>query len=280
MTYFIKEALGDYYYRAINRAITDDVKGDLNVSIASMNKKMCVIFNEPSKLETFKTSMVKELTGCKNIAFRMPYSTNTKIDLSCSMFMLCNDKPQLDSVNGAIAARLLIIPFRSQFRTEQYASDNGLEFSENRLIYRCDTKYQDDSFINTIKMPLITNIPDSIKSLSHKYLTESDPFTSWFNEKWVKTDDKEEFMKLKDIYECYKGDYLYENLTKADKRRNNYKWFTEHINNHHTLKLFYKKRANVSGKDVRSILIGYRPVNNSDGEDGEDGEDDEDEDYE
>ena len=286
MTYFIKEALGDYYYRANNSAITDDVKGDLNVSIASMHKKRCVVFNEPSKLKTVKTSMVKELTGCKNIAFRMPYSTNTEIDLSCSMFMLCNDKPLLDAVDGAIASRLLIIPFRSQFRTEQYAADNGLEFGEDRLIYRCDTKYQDDSFINTIKMPLmklllesfkqfkddgyqITDIPDSIKSLSHKYLTESDPFTSWFNEKWIKTGDHKDFIKLKDVYECYKGDYLYENLTKADKRRNNYKWFTEHINNHHTLKLFYKKRAKINGADLYSILAGYRPVTSADCEEGE-----------
>ncbi|GMF25851.1 unnamed protein product [Phytophthora lilii] len=125
--------------------------------------------------------------------------------------------------------------------------------SRNRIFrVKYFKKYKNDNFQKK-------QVPESVKELSARYLTESDPFTPWFDSEFERADDKKKYVSLKDIFEIYKRSYLYENLSKADKRSQNYRWFIGLINSHHTLKLFYKEDLKLSQTTrVRNILVGYK----------------------
>lgn len=101
--------------------------------------------------------------------------------------------------------------------------------------------------------------PFMTSSFSYLRSHSSDPFTSWFDSEWQRSDDKKDYISLKDVFEIYKRSYLYENLNKADKRSQNYKWFISLINTHHTLKLFYKEVLKLpTNSKARNVLIGYK----------------------
>ena len=65
----------------------------------------------------------------------------------------------------------------------------------------------------------------------------SDNISEWINDIFEKTENNKDIIKLKDIFKVFKDSEFYSNLSKADKRKYNYKYFTEQM----TTNLFLKK---------------------------------------
>ena len=60
-------------------------------------------------------------------------------------------------------------------------------------------------------------------------MASSDELLNWFEDKYEKTNDPKDIIKLKDIYELFtRGDYFI-NLNKIQKRQMNYKNFINKI---------------------------------------------------
>lgn len=133
-TYLLKRVLGPYYYQCNSTAITQKIKGDQNVSIANFDKKRIVITSEPEADDTIKTAMIKALTGSDEIAMRSLYSTETKVNLNQSLFMLCNEKPALDKSEQAMLERLTVIPFRSTFKSDAFMKEHNISEGENYIL--------------------------------------------------------------------------------------------------------------------------------------------------
>jgi hypothetical protein len=94
--------------------------------------------------------------------------------------------------------------------------------------------------------------------MKRAYISESDPFTSWFNSVYEKSDNLNDILKIKDIFNTYTESYLYENLNKNDKRKMNLTKFRENLNKHPLLKLFCHNRKQINGREYRNILISYK----------------------
>lgn len=276
-TYQMKNILGQYYYNCNSTALTQKIKGDQNVSIANFNKKRLVITSEPDKNDTVKTNMVKALTGSDEIAMRSLYSTNTKVNLHQTLFMMCNDKPALDNCDHAILKRLQVIPFRSVFESKTSMEENNIKEGEN-FIYEADENVKSKEYIENMKFPIlhtllkyyktfqnngyqILSTPKSINDLNQDYLQESDEFYCWFESCYEKSQNKDDFIKLGGVYNNFTCSEYYENLNKKEKRLNNKTKFLERIQKHITLRKFYKEKLQYkeNGKytTARNVLTGF-----------------------
>lgn len=286
-SYLMPKVLGDLYYEGNTNCITTLPKGDLNVAMANCHKKNMIIFNEPSDKLKIITSEVKKLTGCKNINCRTLYSTKTETKLNCTIFMLANDLPLLDKVDEAMERRLIVIKFNTLFKEKSKLIDlevkEGLN-DDGNYYYEANPYFKSNDFIEKVKLPmmnlllkyfktfkndnyLIEKIPQSVKNENKKYMTESSDFISWFNSEFVKTDNNDEVLKLGDVYvENYKPSYLYENLTKQQKRTYTRSWFIDHIKKNIYLKRNFYDRKNINGKYYRNVLVGYKKIENEDDE--------------
>ena len=285
-TYLMNKVLGPYYYNCSPTAITQTIKGDQNVSVANFDKKRAVVMSEPDDKETIKTSMVKTLTGANETAMRTLYSTKTKVNLNESLFMLCNDKPLLDRSQQAMLDRLIVIPFRCTFKSREYMDENQLVEGENN-VFEANDIVKSDSYVEQMKLAifnyllpyyrkfrkdgyLIKHIPASIRKLNQSYMEQSDQFMSWFNSEYEKTTQKDDYIKVKDVYTNYCASEFYHNLTKAQKRDNNLTNFREKVSNNLSLRLFYKDKfqPTINGKQIKvlNVLTNYkvRPVEPTD----------------
>jgi phage/plasmid-associated DNA primase len=269
-----RDTIGRDLYEYSNTAIlTEKRKGDLCQGIANMNKKRAVVWSEPAKQSVLQGSVIKEITGVDQINARGLYSTNTCTRIMASTFLLCNDIPKVDAVDGGLARRLIVIPFRSLFKT----SDEIERMVNAEHVYEADGFYDSSEFRQEFKLTffhilldhfqefkahgyMMKSIPQSIKDLSQQYLADSDDFLSWYANEYEKAEN--EFVQLKDVWVEFKMSDLYMNLTKSEKRTMNKKKMVENVRSTPALNCYYKDthqpRINGKTKCYRSVLIGYR----------------------
>ena len=100
-------------------------------------------------------------------------------------------------------------------------------------------------------------VPEVVKVRSKEYVVENEDFFGWFNEKYVITnDDKNDVVRVKDVFNNYKNSDFYYHLTKKEKRKNTFKNFRDKIRSHLVLKNHY--RFNKTNKITAVRLVGIR----------------------
>lgn len=284
LTYLMPAVICDNYYKGNINTITTKCKSDLNVGLANCHKRNMVLFNEPADDVKIITSQVKDITGGKSINARGLYQSNTDTKITATMFLCSNELPLLDTVDDAMERRLIVIGFNTLFKEQDWLNEHDIKegLDDNGMYYYLANKYfQSDEFIELVKLPmmnlLIQNfkiykdnnfslgvIPQEIKDNNKKYMVSSDNFIGWFNSEYEITNEIDKNtnnicnLKLKDLYQDYKLSYLYENLTKQDKRTNNYKWFCEHISKNIYLRKYYKEILYQNKTTYRNVLINYK----------------------
>lgn len=273
-TKLFKSMLGRDYFEYSNTTIlTEKRKGALSQEIANLNKKRTVVWNEPPRQSILQGGPIKELTGSSEINARGLYSKTTNVQLMETCFMLCNDIPRIDNVDGGVARRVIVVPFRSLFKTP----DEIEKMSNKQYVFEVDKYYDSVEFHKDYRMSLFhilvkyfnmwkvdkflfKNLPKSIVDLSSGYLQDSDDFISWFNE--VFETSETDFIQLKDVFTMFKDSDLYENMSKREKRLMTRKNMEEQVKKHPTLRGHYKETykplLNGKRKLFRSILTGFK----------------------
>jgi len=245
----------DHYEYSNTTNLTEKRKGDISQSLANMSKKRAVVWSEPPKNAILQIANIKEITGGDQINARAIFSANTEIKISASCFMLCNDIPKLDHVDGGISRRLLVVPFRSLFKspediqkmanTTNVHEANGYYDSQKfrdefrltffNILLEHFTKFRDHGY-------MMKDVPQTIQDMSASYVRDSDEFMTWFDENYEKTEDANAHIAVKELYELYKSSDLYVNLSKAEKRAMNLKKMTENITKSPTLRTSFVER--------------------------------------
>jgi phage/plasmid-associated DNA primase len=269
MTNLIPAVLGEHYYRANNSCLTQQQNGDMNAAIANMHKKRIVVYSEPNANTTLKTSLIKEMTGSKMLNFRAPYQGDGSKTMMCAThIMLCNDKPLLDVVDDAIQRRLIILPFRATFKNK----DEIKNYEDMDYIFEGSNTVKSEEFINEIRLHVmnnliksyktfrrngydILNIPKQIQEEAKTYINDSCEFATWFLNNYEFVEDRMQIVKADDVYKAYRVSDLYNNLSKRDKRRITKKAIITKIEEHPTLKLYYRRRVRFAGLDRESVFI-------------------------
>lgn len=262
------------YYKGNNSVLTQEVKGDLCVGIASMHNKRVITYEEPSANRKIITNMMKELTGGDVMAYRGLYSSKTKVGMRATHIMMCNKKPLLDQIDEAVNRRLTIIPFESQFRTRDHIQQFIPEGTPN--VFVAKDGVEDGDFLEKIKLPFlhillryyqvfknngyqITNVPAKCQALVKEYMTASDEFTTWFNDAYEFTNNDDDFVKMVEVYHKYKDSELYQNLDKKTRRlKGSKKAITTDIKDNPTLKMYFRERMQTNRIVADNVMIRYK----------------------
>ena len=151
----------------------------------------------------------------------------------------------------AMACRIVDIPFRATFveNIHDYVTDDDeqpdstsiTESDDDRPVYfACNPVFKSTNFKETYRLALFHIVaqafhdfyhhhqlkvsaimPASIDARNRDYLIASDEFLSWFTQypQYRKTGDKHHTLALNTIYTDFKHSDLYNNMTKAAKRK-------------------------------------------------------------
>ena len=253
---------GDYYYKLPIDVLTKDINMiGANPQIANLNNKRFVVCCEPDDGKSVKMHTAKELTGCNTINARGLYQSNTITNMLLTLVIEANQKPELSGrMDNAVLNRIIDVKFVNSF------SDNP-DLINNIDCFRANEKYKHEDFKNyhycalfkyiLMNAPKTLYVPESVRIRSKEYVVENEDFYGWFNEKYLITNDiNNDITKVKDVFNNYKLSEFYMNLTKKEKRKNNYKNFCEKIRHHLILKNHY--RCDRSTKTTAIRLVGIR----------------------
>ena len=288
------EMLGNYAYTAPNGVLLAPLKLGNCPEVAGMKNKRLIIYREPdADQKKICFSTVKELTGGSKINARMNYSNDTDTTLRGTHIMECNKRPKIDGrLDESVLRRVKDIPFVSTFTEDK----NLLEKADVlQNVYEANTYYKSDEFKKKYKFALfkllttyISNFhtkhkkcvcdyfptPDSIVARSKEYIKSSDEIREWFDTVYETVDVKDKskkeiieeglYVTMKDVFKEFQISDYYSNLSKADKRTKNYKYFNEYASSNINFKVYYYNRYKTGDIDKYSILVGFSKRLNED----------------
>ena len=274
----IAETLGNYFYNAKNDLLQEKPPTAASPGFANMNKKRLVLITEPNPKKKLLSNIIKQVTGDKIINARQLYSNNTYVNLHCTFIIECNAKCNIDEIDEAIQRRLIDIPFRSSYK------DASLYDAHKHLphVYKANIYYKSNNFLRKNKIHLFNmlvdyhkkyadnnfdiKLPASIYERTSQYLEDSDELFNWFSENYEFVDDNTVYISIASIYENFKNQDVYHNLTKNEKRTYTLKRFKSLCMTNLFIKKYFVERYQKNNDNINinttNIITNYRIKNN------------------
>lgn len=200
----LRRVLGDYFAVLPVSALTGK-RADSNActpELANLKGKRCAVMNEPQKGLSMNLGKMKEWTGRDYIQARALYSDPVEFMMTCIFFLVCNDLPEIDAMDGGTWRRLRNIHFPSRFVEEP----NPKEKFEFKVDTRLPEKFETwaPAFCNILityfqqykKEGLKT--PPSVIKFTEQYKVESD-FMQEFVGQHLCPAKEGDFVAFKDI---------------------------------------------------------------------------------
>ena len=217
----MKFVLGDYQTSVAATVLTRKrpESGAANPDIMRMKGKRFIYSQEPDDREPLNTSRMKQFSGEDMIEARGLFQDQESFKIMGKMFMMCNTKPPINSMDEGTWRRIRVVPFESQFRRESHPD----YIAKKPNIYLIDENL-DEKMLNWREpfLALLVHIfetqyipeglmpePGIIKEASDKYKSDHDTFAKFRGERIRELRDgfqevTHEQVSLKDIARCYK----------------------------------------------------------------------------
>ena len=227
----------DYFYKLPVDVLQSkmDLSKGANPQVANMDNKRFILSSEPEENDKLRMNMIKDLTGGAEINARKLFQNECKVRMKQVQVLECNEKPKLSgTMNPAVLERIIDVPFVSKFISDPQDVD------EENNIYLINKHYKTYEFQQEHKCALFKYIMDNamrelyippcIKNRSANYVMDSDELYQWFSENYELTNEKDDILKMKDIYSLFKDSEFFAEKTKEEKRKLNYKGFIGAVN--------------------------------------------------
>lgn len=268
----MEKLLGNYFYKGDVKTLCDDTQGNASPCVANMHNKRYVVFSEPEEDKTIANGKLKSFTGDPYINARLLYDNNTKIKMVCTMVIECNLKIYLkgEPTEGEIR-RIIDYGFKSIF------TESNDKVDEAKSIYKADKYYISEEFFikyryaffnilcNYVKQYIDNKenleIPEEIINNSSEYISKSYFLLNILKAVTVKTDNKDDYIKIQDFYDLVKGHDIYTNLSKIEKKKFNKKYIIDFFSENKYTSSNYFERKKMNNIDHRNILTGFKFIN-------------------
>ena len=270
------KALGNYGLIGNNGILFETSKTGSNPEKSNIHKKRLVIFREPSERNKFENSVIKELTGGGIFSARSHHEKTTIKELNLTMIVECNKRPLFaEEPQDAETRRIIDIFFRSTFTTDKTNVDNSnniflanpyfktVEFQDNHKYALMKILF--DQYKIYKKNNYIFNVPQSIKERTQLYLELSCNVVQWFKDNYQLTNDKNDTIKIKDLFEDFTNSEYYTNLSRNEKRKYNKSYFIEYIQNN----IFFRKYYIEKSTYLRNFIREWKKKDNEENDDNE-----------
>jgi len=111
----VKAVLGGYAATVSNMLLLAGKRGrdanDATPALMPLKGARLALCSEPPAGATFDNAVVKALVGEAKISGRENYGRVGEIAVAFHLWMLCNEKPRVEHLEGAMASRILMLPF-------------------------------------------------------------------------------------------------------------------------------------------------------------------------
>jgi phage/plasmid-associated DNA primase len=252
-----------------NALLFEKNKTGSNPEKNNMHLKRFIIFREPPERSKIENSIMKEFTGGGDFSARGLYDSDTKKKLSCTIILECNKRPLFaEEPSEADLRRLIDIYFPRRF------TDKKENVDEENNVFLANIAYKNEDFQEEHKTALFRilldaykcykdreyrfKIPQSIENRTKLYLQMSSAIYTWISDEHEKTDDKNDILTIKEMYHNFKTSEYYYNLSKADKRKYNERFFRNEISENIFLSKYYHERKRINGVDYNNIITNYK----------------------
>lgn len=114
---FLQKVFGAYAGKTQPTILTRkrNESSSANPEVYDLRGKRLVYCEEPDENESFKTGILKELTGGDYITARTLYKENITFKPQFKLFISCNDKPEIPATDDGTWRRIKVLPFMSKF---------------------------------------------------------------------------------------------------------------------------------------------------------------------
>jgi phage/plasmid-associated DNA primase len=223
-----------------------------------------------------QTGFLKEITGGDDLKARNLFSSEDNLNCSLTLVAETNEILSFEGPKDdrAIRDRFFYVPFNSYF------TDNADDVDEENNVFLKNRNFDKPEFRNKFKYAMMKIlmeyyekylkmgiiVPQSIRDISTNEM--KDELDEWLEETIEKTEDRNDFIKLKDLYEEYKESDDYALLSNSQKRLKTKARFADSLVSKYgasknNIYGFYDRQIKINGNNERSILLGYKLVNSA-----------------
>jgi len=188
---FLEDTLGDYNVSCDVSLLTNKrgLSSNASPDVIRLKGKRQVTFAEPESKDKLKVGMLKAMTGGDTIVARELYKPPIAFKLQASMFLCCNDLPEISSTDGGTFRRLRVIDFPSRFcdnpqKKNEYKIDTGLKGKLKKWVPSFMTILLDYYGITQQEIAEFGSIkePESVKAATKKYREENNKFSEFLQD--------------------------------------------------------------------------------------------------
>jgi len=87
------------------------------------------------------------------------------------------------------------------------------------------------------------NVPQSIKNRTQLYLELSCNIVQWFKENYKLTNEKNDTIKIKDLFDDFTHSDYHSNMNRHEKRKYNKSYFTDYIQSNIFFRKYYIEKS-------------------------------------
>ena len=168
--------------------------GAANPDMITTKSKRYIYMGEPDPGEKLNTSRMKQLSGEDRIEARGLFSDQEKFTMMGKLFLSCNDKPEVSSMDNGTWRRIRVIPHVSTFKDpgdpainpEKHIYPKDLTLKHKLREWRVAFLSMLVHYYDTQYLPYGLNEPAVVKEASNRYKEENDIFMKFFSECFAK----------------------------------------------------------------------------------------------
>jgi P4 family phage/plasmid primase-like protien len=253
---YLKHVFGDYYSTMQVAMLTSKRPSatQANPELAKARYSRIVMFSEPEANEKLNNSYMKELTGGDSISTRELYGNQFDYIPQFTPIILCNEL-ELQNINDdSMPRRLILCKFKTNFVKHEpkfdYEKPRDDTLKSTETIDRIKLGFMKlllENWTNIYKMDFKYDIPESMIFDKLEFLDDNNILKMFVDEYIMKTNDKNDYITLSDVYEKFKAfakDNGEAHVKKKHLKARIQKFLPE-----------FKKRKKINGADLRSIFI-------------------------
>jgi P4 family phage/plasmid primase-like protien len=196
-----------------NRALSSSASPD----VFRTKGKRQLTFAEPEYGQTLKTGLMKAFTGGDTIVSRELYKAPITFKLQASLFLACNDLPNLSSIDGGTMRRIRVIEFKSRFcdnpkKANEYHIDPDVKQKSRlwRPYFMSILMHYYQIYISEIKQFGKIEEPEEVKIATNRYKNDNDKFNDFFEE-CVTFNENYEILNIRIIYGLFSNWWISNN---------------------------------------------------------------------
>jgi P4 family phage/plasmid primase-like protien len=200
----MENTLGDYASAIDISLLTTHRKNPSNANpdVCRLKGKRFFAFQEPESNDKLNTGILKQFSGGDTIIARDLYKSPISFVLQGSMFLCCNDTPDIQSADGGTWRRIKVVEFNSRFVSKPNPCKQNEFLADYDLKYKI--KLWNNKFMNLLlhyyKLYLSEGItePVEVNIATDLYKSENNVFMSFIDAYCV--EDKNTFTTVQEIY--------------------------------------------------------------------------------